>query len=285
MKIANRITLSYLVVTAILASVALYIVSLIVSDHLRKDVFAHLATAAQSRANHVVYFLEEHRRTVELLASDALLKDVLRTIIGNTDLDSAGHIRVTLAEMASAELKEALEAEEHFSAVFVLNPDGKIIMSTEENHIGLDRSADDCFLEGRKRTYIKDAYYSEMNKKESIAVATPVLDDKEKRLLGVFVVQIELTGLYTITVDRTGLGETGETYLINKDGYMITPSRFREDTFLKEKVDSENSRECRRDLEEYGSRARELDEREKQEEDIRIFWTDPHELHRSEGCN
>ncbi len=40
-----------------------------------------------------------------------------------------------------------------------------------------------------------------------------------------------------IITGRTGLGETCEIYLVNKDGYMITPSRFADDTFLKQKID------------------------------------------------
>jgi HAMP domain-containing protein len=49
--------------------------------------------------------------------------------------------------------------------------------------------------------------------------------------------------LFKITTDITGLGETGEIYLVNKDGYMITPSRFLSlnDTFLKQKVETFHS--------------------------------------------
>ena len=38
--------------------------------------------------------------------------------------------------------------------------------------------------------------------------------------------------LFTITTERTGLGETGEIYLVNGDGYMISPSRFVEGAVL-----------------------------------------------------
>ena len=43
-------------------------------------------------------------------------------------------------------------------------------------------------------------------------------------------------------MDKTGMGETGEIFIINKYGYMITPSRFEKGTFLKRKVDTLNSR-------------------------------------------
>ncbi len=270
MKIARKISLSFLITTVILVTDAVSTIYLIVRADVKKEIFAHLATAAQSRASHVVSFLQNHKTEVELLASDVLLKNTLRTVIDN-NLDYGEHVRVASIEVAAAELKEALEIAEDFYEIFVIDPGGKIIFSTDESNVGLDESANAYFLEGKKRSFIKDAYYSETTRKNSIAIATPILDDEDKQFLGVFVARLELTDLYRITTDTTGLGETGEIYLINKDGYMITPSRFKEDTFLKEKVDTENSRECLRDLEEYGSRARELDEREKQEEDIRIF--------------
>ena len=50
--------------------------------------------------------------------------------------------------------------------------------------------------------------------------------------LGVIIVDLDLEKLFKITQDRTGLGKTGKTYLINKDGYIISPSRFKGDVIL-----------------------------------------------------
>ncbi|MEA2112551.1 MAG: ATP-binding protein [Patescibacteria group bacterium] len=58
------------------------------------------------------------------------------------------------------------------------------------------------------------------------------------------VARIETIILDNILADRTGLGETGETYIINKDGYAITPLLFEENPFLKFKVESENAKNC-----------------------------------------
>jgi signal transduction histidine kinase len=62
--------------------------------------------------------------------------------------------------------------------------------------------------------------------------------------LGVIIAHLEVEELFKITLDRTGLGETGKIYLVNKEGYMITPLRFKRDTFLKQKVDTVNFRNC-----------------------------------------
>jgi len=242
MKIGQKISLSFLMTAIILTTVGLSISYTVVRNDIEKAIFAHLMTAAKSRADHIETVLKEHKDTVELLANDILLKNSLKSTVNN--IPDLKDTKETLADMAIEELKEAFKTEEHIYEIFILNPNGKIIISTDRSNIGLDRSEDTYFKEGKKGTYIKDAYFSETTKKNSIAIATPILDNEDKQFLGVFVSQLELTGLYKITTDRTGLGQTGEIYLINKNGYMISPSRFANETFLKQKVDTVNARHC-----------------------------------------
>lgn len=61
----------------------------------------------------------------------------------------------------------------------------------------------------------------------------------------------ELEELNEITLDKTGIGETGETYLINKNSYAITPLLFVEDAVLKQKIDTISSRNCLDMLKDY----------------------------------
>jgi len=48
---------------------------------------------------------------------------------------------------------------------------------------------------------------------------------------------MSLEPLFKITADHTGLGQTGEAFLVNQEGYMITPSRFIDEVFLKQKIE------------------------------------------------
>ncbi|MBN2455117.1 MAG: PAS domain S-box protein, partial [Sedimentisphaerales bacterium] len=141
--------------------------------------------------------------------------------------------------------------------VFVLNTDGKIVASSDRSKIGLDRASDAYFLGAKSGPYIKDAYYSATTKQESMAVSAPVSDSKTGKFLGVIAARVTLNVLNEITTDTTGLGKTGEIYLVNKYGYMITPSRFIKDTFLKQKVDTQNTRDCFEDIKKFGRKVHE----------------------------
>ena len=59
--------------------------------------------------------------------------------------------------------------------------------------------------------------------------------------------RVSTKALDKIMTHRTGLGETGEVYLINEAGYMITPSKFEKGTFLKKRIDRGASKADRED--------------------------------------
>ncbi len=255
MKIANKINISFFIVIMILLGVSMSIFYMVGKFYLENAIYAHLSTTAQSRAHHIETYLEGHKDKVEMLARDRLIRNSLKEIIDNSpnSTERTEHpVELASVEEAIAELKRFLNAEDDLYEIFVLNPEGEIVISTDEGNIGLDRSTDAYFLGGRERAYIKDIYYSEATKKNSFVISAPILDDKAKELLGVVVARFGLACLNRITTDGTGLGKTGEIYLVNKYGYMITPSRFRKDTFLTQKVDTKNTGQFFEDLNIFG---------------------------------
>ena len=205
-------------------------------DVLEQEVYEHLETAAQSRGSHINFLLEEQKEKLRILA--------------------------THQDLSNEELREVNKINREFYEVFVMDAEGIIIASSDETKIGLDRVNDDYFIGGRKGPYIKDAYFSEDTKKNAIAVSVPFNE-------GVLVARIQLSILEEILLDKTGLGETGEIYLLNEEGYAITPLGKKEDTFLKFKVDSINSRDCFEDIEKYYNS--ETGEVEKHEENVQVY--------------
>jgi PAS domain S-box-containing protein len=235
MKIATKISLSFFIVALILTSTTASILYIIAKDNLQKSIYNNLVTAVASRTNHIEAFLEKNKEIAIILAESVVFRNLLTA--SNKDTNYA----LKFSE-ARERLKNTEKADAEIYEIFLLDKQGKIIISSDESKIGLDKSNDAYFLGGSKATYIKDAHQSEISGRDSIAVASPIKDNKGDEIVGVVVCRIRLAALNKITTDKTGLGETGELYVVNKYGYMITPSRFREDTFLKQKVDTENVR-------------------------------------------
>ncbi|MBT3385829.1 MAG: methyl-accepting chemotaxis protein [Prolixibacteraceae bacterium] len=87
-----------------------------------------------------------------------------------------------------------------------------------------------------------DFNYHEPTGETASFIGTPVFDNDGK-LISVLALQISTQRINNIMTNYTGLGETGETYLVGDDYLMRSDSRFSEEsTILKTKVDTESTR-------------------------------------------
>lgn len=143
-------------------------------------------------------------------------------------------------------LKEAAPILKDFLAIntdgaeyFVMDLSGKIILSTDEKQVGMDKSGDEYFLKGQKEIHIKDVYQSPTTGQVGFVISGPVYARSSKELVGVCGIRYSLTLLNAMMTDRQGMGETGETYIVNKEGYFLTDSRFINDVTLKKKIETE----------------------------------------------
>lgn len=74
-------------------------------------------------------------------------------------------------------------------------------------------------------------------------LAMPVFDFEKHQFLGVVAIQLPVSQINDLMMDKTGMGETGEVIIVGKDGWMLSDSRFSEQsTILKQKIDTVSSR-------------------------------------------
>ena len=245
MKIADKISLSFIVMGLVLTLVAGSVFYSVSKNNLEKAIFTHLETTAKSRAHEIETFLNMQKQRIMQLSQSIIVNNFLRSKKKDQDYIDKFNMAIRLMKKQERIGKDIYE-------VFLLNAKGKAVASSDRNKIGLDRSTDAYFLEAKSGPFIKDAYLSKITGEKSMAVSAPIKDRETKKLLGVFCARINMSILNEITADKTGLGNTGDIYLINKHSFMITPSSFIKDTFLKLKVDTENTRKCLEEIRKYG---------------------------------
>lgn len=115
--------------------------------------------------------------------------------------------------------------------LFILDLDGNVVLSTLPSHKGQSHASDEFFAQGLTATYVQPVYISPETGRPAISVATPLFD-KSKRRVGVLVGQLNLARLDRIILERTGLGASGETYLVNSTHEFVSANRI--DTQLSE---------------------------------------------------
>lgn len=140
-------------------------------------------------------------------------------------------------DIAMKRLRMTKEDDPEIYEFLLLDASGMVVASTDEGSIGLDKSKDEYFLNAGKNVFIKDAYYSEQLKDRLIAVSAPFLDSNTGEFIGVLVARIKMEGIDKLMLESAGVNRSGEVYIVNRGGFMITPSKFLKYTFLKQRVD------------------------------------------------
>ncbi len=82
-----------------------------------------------------------------------------------------------------------------------------------------------AFREGKSRVYLSDFSWYEISDDAASFIAGPIKSNDGK-LIGVLAYQISLKSINNIMQERSGMGESGETYLVGSD------KRMRSDSFL-----------------------------------------------------
>jgi HAMP domain-containing protein len=134
--------------------------------------------------------------------------------------------------------------QNQFEELLVIDTDGRVLVSTYAEH--KDRSAADLeyFQQGTKETFVQPVYESPITKGLTMVIATPIYD-KERELLGVLAVRLNLRRFFRLIGDQTGLGKTGETVVgkkIDSEVVFMAPTRHDDQAALKVRIPIDSER-------------------------------------------
>ena len=103
-----------------------------------------------------------------------------------------------------------------------------MVVSTDSNREGAFRGFQPYFKEGLKKAgvTIETMAYSSSSENLNAIVAVQPVFDADGKARGVLAGRAGMAGLNELVLDRTGLGETGETYLVGSNGVLLTESRY-----------------------------------------------------------
>ncbi len=240
---------------------------------IEQGVFRHLETAEVSRANHIEDIIKSTLDNLKLAAELDVFQNNLFNIVNGINVeDSTSEIQEAIDDMN--------DQTNSFYEVYVIDKNGIVVASSidsdvneaEKVEIGENLQDDQVFVRGMKGFSIGEPSEQGI---DMISFQEPIVTDLSNEPNGVIVISQAFDAKYNgevgsekgiginqILLDKTGLGETGEMYLINEESYAITPLLFVDDAFLKWKVDTIASRDCLEDLEEL---------KEKHEEKIKLY--------------
>lgn len=238
--IRTRLTTWFL----ILALAPLFIGILITYYHEKQAIelenFYKLAAIRDLKVQQLESWLEERKGDLHLMIGDLEIRS-LETIFDKTIRSSRDLEKI---EVARDLLTRNQLYHNSYEEIFIIGANTKLIeVSSNNSSIG-DNKSNNLYFTVPLETgeiYIKDIYYSKTLNRPQMTISMPILCLKHSNhIIGIMVVRINLENtLYKLLLNKVGLGETGETLIVNKDLIALNELRSQKDAVLNLKINAE----------------------------------------------
>jgi signal transduction histidine kinase len=201
---------------------------------IEKQTSQYLLITANLRAEELERWVSVEEIEVQLLAGSAPFQRSAQRIVTRGEADP---VYKRSHEEIINYFRKAQKEDEHFREVSFISPEGVVLVSTNPARRGENLLEETYFIKGTISTHASKIGNSGM-------VITSPVRSEEGSLLGVVMVNFDLQRVREIMEKRTGLGETGETYLVDKNYRFVTNPKHREEGLLKKEVRTRGVEEC-----------------------------------------
>lgn len=215
------------------------VVSILVSNTLaqiRQQTLTGLEAIAQLKQDQLERWVRDSQSTLEQFpigAHKTLLNDSLVSF-------EEGDFSQTEQQTLESLFVQATAASSFFEEMFVYSPEGVILASSSPVQTGklvVNQPYYTDNLADLAQSSYQTPYYDLSVGRLTMVLTHPLLDERTGEPIGVLAGRLDLSTLGEIMLERTGLGETGETYLVSAESnYLLTPSRFESDGYPQERA-------------------------------------------------
>lgn len=192
------------------------------------------------KAQQLNNWLNERLGDIDVMAADNEIRN-LEDIFIKTDYETSDLKKIAASR---AILLRYHQNFHDYEEIFIIDAKtGFIILSTQQESEGENKTFDPYFSNPLKtgKAYNKGIYYSETLRTQQMTLSVPIYClEQNKHIIGVLVARIDLdNSLYHLIENRVGLGESGETLLVNSDVVAINELRHYENAPLNLKIKAE----------------------------------------------
>jgi len=224
--IQRRFTMLFLAVSlAPLVAVSFLILENTKSS-LLNEISSKYTQLAEDRANVVMNVINTRVKQAEVLAS---------SITGYLASNDYARISSNVDQL----FKELQIIGANPKILYVTDDQGKIIVSTDKSKEGKSIADHEGFRKAKSNSF------GEISKDDQgmiLIIGSPVMYDG--KFIGTVLFETRGGVFMKALLNRENLGETGETYLVNSNRLMVTPSRFIENAEFKQVVNTLPVIEC-----------------------------------------
>jgi methyl-accepting chemotaxis protein len=227
----------------------------VVKGSFRREVFNHLISVRDIKRQELEnYFLDKKADTYALATSPLIVRAAATFINAFREGGIEGNLYKEADINYGRMLDDFCTAHEYYD-ILIVDLEGNIVVSAKDfpiqgkNILTLyaDTPLAEAFKWGKSGINIGDMKWHEPYKGPAIFISSPLILrlTGERASIGIIITHINPLRINEMMAQRSGLGETGETYLVGQDLLMRSDSRFvPESVVLRKQVDTVAVREA-----------------------------------------
>ena len=206
---------------------------------IEERVIDQLTSQSAIRSDSIQSLLNSKIQQIQVISADPMIRNLINEFNLVEDKSSFA-TKITERRIDFLIEIQAFEATigglNDLENVEIVNKDGKRLFSllniADKNFLD-----DPVFIKGTKEPSVQIT--PGKDNKRKLILATPIFSNpKDQESIGVAIVTASTQSIDQILLNRLGLGESGESYLVNADKIMISESRFVENSAFKQRVDT-----------------------------------------------
>lgn len=237
---------------ALISIVPLTVVSLLnyyfSKRELEEKTTLSLKTINDARARHINHLIQMRQEQARELAGTYISRQLKASGVNSPEVTGAVQAQIdSIFHELNLPVRsdyEDIDKPSDIENISVWDTYGKIVANTNKNLIG--RTMPATFLQ---ILYEKGAYFAgfdtdPLTGENVLTILEKIRNWQTNDYAGVILLKFSAKVLNDITTASEGLGETTETYIVDKKKRMISQSRFVADSILQTKVVTDGARTC-----------------------------------------
>jgi signal transduction histidine kinase len=224
-RITRRFFMAFMLIAVIPIVVMGYETYVLERKALTSSAFLHMSTIVKDHARHLDAWLKERLDDIAVLSR---LPVIVETCEEYSRLPDADRTSQRLARLLKDTLATTQKRSPSYENIAILSPKGEVLASNSSLAEDVSGFGDLQVIErlSKGEEPVFGPVFRHEDQRWRLHLASKIRD-QESRPVGIVLAVLDVsTTLDPFMMDRIGLGETGETYLANKDGQIITESRF-----------------------------------------------------------
>ncbi len=214
--------------------VAGVIVSTIAIQNARQAALDRLSAIATLKQSEISAWVATRQEELDFIVSSPNIRSKLLYVL---DAPSQDPLVVATQDQLQVYFSSIASKGSVFEELSLLDASGRVLLSTDPSQVGALHDQQAYFVEGREGPYVQPPSYSLDTAAPSMVVSQPI-QDYGGRVLGISMARLNLGRLESVMGEEAGLGQTGETYLVNASRLLVTVPRFGQGLTLGQELDT-----------------------------------------------